>query len=302
MSADAADLDNDGRDELYIAQIAMGTVSQMAKQLAAPVSSCEIYPDLAERTRCDQAARFQVASIDARNLNSIEPCMALGDALQRRDCVVTAHHWFRVLARLPALGADKRAVMEECAKIPADFTARDVADHRPQPDGPRDLGCHLRRRDPSVKHANLLFSPEGFRDVTAAWKARLRRVGWSARFADLDNDGFQDSTSPRARGCGRVACRRPSTGTRRARASATTRAFGLEGPCPTGSYVYLDVDGGGDLDLITHPFQLTGPLAQRRPEGTGFASPSTTCAAPTAGPSAPGCRSVPRTGGSRSGR
>ena len=127
MSADAADLDNDGRDELYIAQIAMGTVSQMAKSLAAPVGSCEIYPDIAERSRCDVAARFQLASIDARNRNDIEPCLQLRDPLQQRDCVVTAHHWFRVLVRLPALGGDKAKVMEECALIPRDFsTLHDV--------------------------------------------------------------------------------------------------------------------------------------------------------------------------------
>ncbi|MGZ6028835.1 MAG: FG-GAP-like repeat-containing protein, partial [Myxococcaceae bacterium] len=175
MSADAADLDNDGRDELYLAQIAMGTVSQMAKQLAAPVSSCEIYPDLAERARCDQAARFQVASIDARNMNSIEPCMALGDALQRRDCVVTAHHWFRVLARLPALGADKAAVMKECEKIPADFASmKDVCGTIAlSPMDHETSDVTYASEIPSVKHTNLLYTPgdKTFRDITAAWHA-----------------------------------------------------------------------------------------------------------------------------------
>jgi hypothetical protein len=85
----------------------------------APGEQLRDLPRPGRATRCDQAAAFQLASIDARKLNSHRAVHgALSDPLQRRDCVVTAHHWFRVLARLPALGADKPAIMEECAKIP----------------------------------------------------------------------------------------------------------------------------------------------------------------------------------------
>ena len=277
MSADAADLDNDGHDELYLAQIAMGTVSQMAKALAAPVSSCEIYPDLAERTRCDQAARFQVASIDARNLNSIEPCMALGDPLQRRDCVVTAHHWFRVLARLPALGADKAAIMEECAKIPADFTSmKDVCGTIAlSPMDHETSDVTYADEIPSLKHTNLLYAPGGktFRDITTQWHAGFGGWSWNARFADLDNDGWQDlyvAQGSRLRP-GSVS----ATFYRNDRGKGfkeETRRFGLEDHVPTGSYVYMDVDDDGDLDLITHPFQLTSVLWRNdAPRGKGLA-------------------------------
>jgi hypothetical protein len=277
MSADSADLDNDGHDELYLAQIAMGTVSQMAKALAAPVSSCEIYPDLAERTRCDQAARFQLASIDARNLNSIEPCMALSDPLQRRDCVVTAHHWFRVLARLPALGADKAKIMEECAKIPADFTSmKDVCGTIAlSPMDHETSDVTYADEIPSVKHTNLLYAPGGktFRDVTSQWHAGFGGWSWNARFADLDNDGFQDlyvAQGSRLRpGSVSATFYRNDQGKT---FKEETRRFGLEDHVPTGSYVYVDVDNDGDLDLITHPFQLT-PVLWRNdaPRGSGLA-------------------------------
>ena len=277
MSADAADIDNDGHDELYLAQIAMGTVSQMAKALAAPVSSCEIYPDLAERTRCDQAARFQLASIDARNLNTIEPCMALSDPLQRRDCVVTAHHWFRVLARLPALGADKAAIMEECAKIPADFTSmKDVCGTIAlSPMDHETSDVTYADEIPSLKHTNLLYTPGGktFRDITTQWHAGFGGWSWNARFADLDNDGWQDSTWRRARGSGRGASRPRSTGTTGERASRTRPGDSASRiHVPTGSYVYVDVDNDGDLDVITHPFQLTSVLWRNdAPRGKGLA-------------------------------
>jgi uncharacterized membrane protein YraQ (UPF0718 family) len=276
MSADAADLDNDGHDELYLAQIAMGTVSQMAKALAAPVSSCEIYPDLAERTRCDQAARFQVASIDARNMNSVEPCMGLSDPLQRRDCVVTAHHWFRVLARLPALGADKAKIMEECAKIPADFTSmKDVCGTIAlSPMDHETSDVTYADEIPSVKHTNLLYTPGGktYRDITSQWHAGFGGWSWSARFADLDNDGFQDlyvAQGSRLRpGSVSATFYRNDHGKG---FKEETRRLGLEDHVPTGSYVYVDVDNDGDLDLITHPFQLTSVLWRNdAPRGKGL--------------------------------
>ena len=276
MSADAADLDNDGKDEVYIAQIAMGTVSQMAKALAAPVSSCEIYPDLAERARCDQAARFQLASIDARNQNSVEPCMALSDAQARRDCVVTGHHWFRVLARLPALGADKASVMAECDKIPPDFTTlRDVCGTIAlSPMDHEQSDVTFKDEIPSVKHTNLLYTPgKGtYRDITSEWKAAFGGWSWSARFADLDNDTFQDLYVAQG------SRLRPGS------VSATfyhnqngkgfkeeTKKYGLEDHVPTGAYVYVDVDNDGDLDVITHPFQLTSVLWRNdAPKRQGF--------------------------------
>ncbi len=276
MSADSGDLDNDGRPELYIGQIAMGSTSQMAKLLAAPVGSCEIYPDLAERSRCNVAARFQLTSIEARNLNSVEPCMELADPLQQRDCIVTSHHWFRVLARLPALGADKAKVMAECAKIPADFTTlHDVCGTiaRSEMDN-EESDVTYADELPSVKHTNLLYTPGtgGFRDVTSDWHAAFGGWTWNARFADLDNDTWQDlyvAQGSRLRpGSVSATFYRNQEGKTFKEA---TRAFGLEDHVPTGSYLYLDYDGDGDLDIITHPFQLT-PVVWRNdsPKGPGL--------------------------------
>ena len=276
MSADTADLDNDGRDELYLGQIAMGTVSQMAQRLAAPVGSCEIYPDLAERSRCDLAARFQLASISAWNLNSLDPCLKLDDKTQQRDCVVISHHWFRVLARLPSLGADKAKILAECAKIPADFTTmKDVCTALALSEMDREQSdVNYPEEMQQVKHTNLLYTPEGsgFREVTAQWNAGFGGWTWNAKFADLDNDTFQDlyiAQGSRLRpGSASATFYRNQEGKT---FKEETRAFGLEDHVPTGSYVYSDFDVDGDLDLITHPFQLT-PVIFRNdaPKGPGF--------------------------------
>jgi uncharacterized membrane protein YraQ (UPF0718 family) len=276
MSADAADLNNDGRPEFYLGQIAMGSVSQMSKALAQPVGSCEIYPDLAERSRCNVAARFQLTSIEARNLNSVDPCVGLSDALQQRDCVVTSHHWFRVLARLPALGADKAKVMEECAKIPKDFvTLHDVCGTMALSEmDNEESDVKYADEMPSVKHTNLLYTPEGnrFRDITSDWHAGFGGWTWNAKFADLDNDTWQDlyvAQGSRLRpGSVSATFYQNQHGTT---FKDQTKAFGLEDHVPTGAYLYIDYDGDGDLDIITHPFQLT-PVIWRNdsPKGPGF--------------------------------
>ena len=209
-----------------------------------------------------RASRPTLASIDARNHNDIEPCLQLADPLQQRDCVVTAHHWFNVLVRLPALGGDKAKVLEQCEKIPADFTtlhdvcgtiARSEMDHE-------QSDVIYADELPSVKHTNLLYAPSGngFRDVTGEWHAEFGGWSWNARFADLDNDTWQDLYVVQG------SRLRPGS------ASATfyrnqqgktfkdeTKAFGLEDHVPTGSSVYVDLNVNGALDIITHPFQLT---------------------------------------------
>ncbi|HEX4383534.1 MAG TPA: FG-GAP-like repeat-containing protein [Myxococcales bacterium] len=276
MSADSADLKNDGHDEVYLGQIAMGTVNQMAQRLSAPVGNCEIYPDLAERARCDTAARFQVTSISAWNLNDIDPCLKLPDATQQRDCVVISHHWFRVLARLPSLGADKAEILEECAKIPKDFTAMvDVcAAVAKSPMDHEQSDVTYADEMPQMKHSNLLFAPgeKGFSEITNEWHAGFGGWTWNAKFADLDNDTWQDlyiSQGSRLRpGSVSATFYRNQEGTT---FKEETKSFGLEDHVPTGAYVYADFDADGDLDIITHPFQLT-PVIFRNdaPKGPGF--------------------------------
>ena len=123
-------------------------------------------------------------------------CDELSDPAERRDCAVMAYHWTRILLRIPASGADKKAVLDECAKVPADFTLlRDVCDAMAR--SPMDYNqSHKVYTDelPSVAHHNLMFATDGKRwsDATDRWKAGYGGWSWNSRFADVDNDGFQD--------------------------------------------------------------------------------------------------------------
>jgi hypothetical protein len=204
------------------------------------------------------------------------PCEQLADANERRDCAVSAYQWNRILARLPVLGADQARVLKECETIPADFnTMRDICgaiaqvpmDHEQTDDAhPGDMA--------QVKQTNLLYRADGqgFGDITNKWKAGVGGWTWNARFADLDNDGWQDlyiTQGTRLRPNSPSAVYDHNQGGKGFEDRA--RAAGLEDHNPTGASLLVDFDGDGDLDVIAYPFLLT-PVAWRNdaPEGEGF--------------------------------
>ena len=262
MSFDSADIDNDGKPELYIGQIAMGRMNDLPRRLAPPVMSCGLYSDAADLSRCNALARFQAAVARSRDNWSLDLCEELTDPVEQRDCAVAAYYWTRILLRLPASGADKETVLEECAKIPADFvTKHDVC--AAMAASPMDYNqSHKVLTDeiPSVGHTNLLFARDGARwnEVTSQWNAGYGGWTWNAKFADLDNDTWQDLFI--AQGT-RLRLYNPSNVFYRNLHGHSfedqTRAVGLEDHLPTAASLFVDYDLDGDLDVITYPFQLT---------------------------------------------
>lgn len=275
MSADAGDLDNDGIDEIYTGGISMGSPgASFAAKVAQPLPSCEVYRDIADRSRCDAIARFQLATFRAYSTQSMAPCEQLADAAERRDCAVSAYHWNRVLARLPVLGADAARIQGECASVPGDFvTMRDICavlpespmDHEQSDEGaPGDMA--------QVKQTNLLYRGVDKGDITKDWKAGVGGWTWNARFADLDNDGWQDlhiTQGTRLRPNSPSAIYDHNKGGEGFEDLA--RASGLEDHNPTGASLFVDYDQDGDLDLVTQPFFLS-PVVFRndKPAGEGL--------------------------------
>ena len=274
MSFDTADIDNDGKAELYVGQIAMGRMNDLPRRLAPPVRSCGVYTEVADLARCDALARFQAAVTRGRDTWSIELCKELTDPVEQRDCAVAAHYWTRILLRLPATGADKATVLAECEKIPADFTTmHDVC--TAMAESPIDGNTsHKVFTDeiPSVGHANLLFARDAkgsFREVTKEWGVGYGGWTWNAKFADLDNDGWQDLFV--AQGT-RLRLYNPSNVYYHNKGGTTfeeqTKEAGLEDHLPTAASLFIDYDLDGRVDVITYPFQLT-PVVWRNDAKAG---------------------------------
>ncbi|HEX4383755.1 MAG TPA: ASPIC/UnbV domain-containing protein, partial [Myxococcales bacterium] len=207
---------------------------------------------------------------------TIELCRELPDPADQRDCAVAAHYWTRILLRLPASGAGKEEILAECAKIPADFaTMHDVC--AAVADSPMDYNqSHKTFSDeiPSVAHSNLLFAQNAaaWSDDTSKWGAGYGGWTWNAKFADVDNDTWQDLFI--AQGT-RLRLYNPSNVLYRNRKGAklteATDAAGLDDHLPTASFLFLDYDLDGDLDIITYPLGLT-PAVWRNdsPAGAGL--------------------------------
>jgi uncharacterized membrane protein YraQ (UPF0718 family) len=276
MSFDTGDLDNDGKPELYIGQIAMGRMNELPKRLAPPVQSCGIYSEMADIARCTALARFQAAVARGRDTWTVGLCKELPDHVDQRDCAVVAYYWTRILLRLPASGADRASVLAECEKIPADFTEmHDVcAEMAISPMDYNQSHKVFTEELPSVAHANILFASNGksWVDVTKKWGAGYGGWSWNSKFADLDNDTWQDlfivqGTRLRLYNPSNVFYRNQG-GTR---LEDATHAAGLEDHLPTASFLFLDYNLDGALDIITFPLQLT-PVVWRNqsPRGAGF--------------------------------
>ena len=276
MSFDTGDLDNDGRPELYIGQIAMGRMNELPKRLAPPVASCGVFSNMADVSRCTALARFQAAVDRGRDTWSVGLCKELTDHVEQRDCAVVTHYWTRILLRLPAAGADKAAVLADCDKIPVDFVdMHNVCSE--MADSPMDYNqSHLVFTDelPSVAHSNILFASDGksWSDATTKWGAGYGGWSWNSKFADLDNDTWQDLFIVQGT---RLRLYNPSNVFYRNKAGTTleesARAAGLEDHLPTASFLFLDYNLDGALDIITYPLQLT-PVVWRNesPRGAGF--------------------------------
>jgi hypothetical protein len=115
-------------------------------------------------------------------------------------------------------------------------------------------------RLPQVDGTNLLLAPgtRRYRDATAHFGVAHGGWSWNARFADLDNDTWQDlfvaqGTRLRFGATSNLFYR--NDGGRRFREEAD--ATGLRDHVPTGGALAVDVNMDGRLDLVTSPFALT---------------------------------------------
>jgi hypothetical protein len=108
--------------------------------------------------------------------------------------------------------------------------------------------------------------------VTARWGVGVAGWTWNAKFADVDNDGWQDLY---VAGGTRLRDRNLSASLFRNLQGVVleddSTSSGLEEFPPTGSSLFVDHDVDGDLDILTNPFQLTPVLFRNdAPKGSSL--------------------------------
>ncbi|MEP2718087.1 FG-GAP-like repeat-containing protein [Pseudophaeobacter sp.] len=254
MSVSVADLFNDGRAEIYLAQIA-GRSSGVSERLKMqPLGLyCEAIEDSAAKATCQQnmaikrwyksgnrfdpsyAARCQ--TLDQHNQGACKAMLIKDLAIQKRDA--------SLCALIPAHQAVPRAYCDLHFKPSRAPLAEEVALSHPQ-----------------ILRANVLLEWQGQRYADTAPARGLEVGGWSwdSKVADYDQDGWQDlyivngTWVPNEVSPSNLFFRNSGQGG----FEEASGPAGLEDYLMTAAASQFDLDGDGDLDLVTHP--VNGPL------------------------------------------
>lgn len=255
MAIKTADLMNDGTPELYFAQIA-GRSSGVSKKLKMQdlARYCDSIQTPEARATCTQNIAIKTWY---RSGNNFDPtyaskCQDLTGRLQA-ECK----------AMLVKDLAIQRHDPKICALIPAD---------QPRPRSFCDLhflpirAVTAQEAEDSIQQilrSNVLLEQDGdaYADTAGARGLEVGGWSWDTKIADFDNDGFQDvyivngTWVPNEVSPSNLFFHNTGDGT----FSEASGPFGLEDYLMTAAATAFDMDGDGDLDMVTHP--VNGPLA-----------------------------------------
>ena len=249
MSIHSADIDNDLQPELYIGQITDLSLSTDPVHAIADFV-CDEFAEPSNQDGCRQAMRFHNDMVENRWPADVFACAKMDNRDLQRDCI--AYH----ILQVATLG---RGVPRQdlCALFPAawdvfsfvcqhNYTARDIPTSAQQEQSIPPL-LELTTENVLLKAAQ----DGGFEDHAQARGISYGGWTWNAKFADLDNDEWQDLYI--ANGMF-IQDKRESNLFYRNRQgygfSDDTAAAGLTAHSASSAYTYIDIDNDGDLDII----------------------------------------------------
>jgi len=254
MAVKTADLHNDGRPEIYLAQIA-GRSSGVSETLK--MQHLSQYCDAVERDE-DRAVCLQNMEIKTwyKSGNNFDPtyaplCETL-DGAYRDECKA-------MLIKDLAIQRDDGTI---CDLIPAaQPRVRDLCTVHFRPirvpsADEQDAAI------PQVLRSNVLleYQEDSFADMAGEQGLDVGGWSWDTKIADFDNDGFQDvyivngTWVPNEVSPSNLFFHNNGSGG----FEETSGPFGLEDYLMTAAATVFDIEGDGDQDVITHP--VNGPL------------------------------------------
>jgi hypothetical protein len=254
MSVTSADIDNDLRQELFIAQIATGTdrKAMLARRIPAADAVGEI-AGAEDRERLRAALQWWPLVKRLGVSEDLTVVAGIHDPWMRQQ--------FACLGAV--LMAIRRAPREWTALVPGRCDASDyVAGMMYGVDGsdPAESAQGIPIAATTTQNLLLKAGDSGaFVDRAAALNLAVTDWTWNARFADLDNDGWQDLYA--VNGWVRQSAWESKVFLRNMGGAAyrddTVRA-GLVDHLPASAYTYADLDLDGDLDIVSVP--VLGPV------------------------------------------
>ncbi|NCF73924.1 MAG: hypothetical protein GWP67_10520 [Gammaproteobacteria bacterium] len=259
MSIDTGDFDNDLDLDIFIDQITARATGPSAKmQIQALDKYCDEIADVTVRDRCEANMETRKGFFYGANHqpSHIRECAKVPDESDRRACI-----GMQVM-----MTAQRNKDVKLCEKMPRTET-RTYALCRNFFEAvvPHDAEM-LDQAIPQRMNENVLLTRDAANDrfLEESEKLGVGFTGWSwnARFADVDNDEWQDiyvvaGTWFRASPSG-------TTGNfffhneAGERFTDQTDAFGLQNFMIVSAYTVIDFDRDGDLDFVSN--SINGPL------------------------------------------
>lgn len=254
MSFATADINNDLIPELFAGQVSRGGRAEALP----PEEACSEITDAQENQTCMQNMIIRDHIQDAKEERDVRICMTLADSGYRGACIATSLVAFATYLNrnqaycdlLPANWSTWSFVCNQSFEAPYELTETQEAQAIPQ-----------------IQRFNILFTMQGdghFVDVAKEMGLQIGGWTWNAKFADLDNDEWQDMYVANGYMIGDVALTRQESnyffhnqeGQKFVEAS---QEFGLSSYLDNSSYTYVDIDNDGDLDIILVP--IVGPIS-----------------------------------------
>jgi uncharacterized membrane protein YraQ (UPF0718 family) len=253
MTLASADIDNDLVPELYIGQITGFSGNNAIHRRGIEPETCSELGASEEAERCRDALAIQRTIVRGRSAKDPFRCMGIDERF-REDCLAvllmsSAVQW----NHSPELCELYPESWERFAFICGQAFLDDIVPSKDE----------LQTEISQIRNFNALLKRDGdsaYREVAPEMGVDTTGWTWSAKFADVNNDEWQDLF---------VVNGEFSSSTRESnifflneggvKFENETESFGLESFLATTSFSYVDIDNDGDLDIVMLP--VWGPVA-----------------------------------------
>ncbi|WP_254919248.1 FG-GAP-like repeat-containing protein [Oceanicola sp. 22II-s10i] len=254
MAVKTADLMNDGTPEIYLAQIA-GRSSGVSKKLKMqPLRRyCDGIADAAAKATCEQNMEIKTWYKSGNNFDPTyaSRCQQLEGRYQA-ECKAMLIKDLAIQKRDPSICA----LIPDSQPVPRAYCEVHFRPARAFTEAEAAAGIE------QVQRSNVLLDWNGdaWDDKAVARGLDVGGWSWDTKIADFDNDGLQDvyivngTWVPNEVSPSNLFFHNRGDGT----FDEASGPFGLEDYLMTAAATAFDMDGDGDLDMVTHP--VNGPV------------------------------------------